>query len=173
MKKLTLASIITAMLTCPAFADNITSSNKDCDHDNLSTYSGDATLEATWSANTVNITFYSDNTEYDTGTCQYDGTLTLPADDPEKAGYTFSGWTVRRAAAVPVPTYTACSQIQDETTCGQYNQCVWNNGTCYLTYCSYAPSASWCEDALYDEGYSSGCGMNMCDECVWNPHDPC
>ena len=92
-------SVIFAIATIiPSYATNITASNKDCDHDNLSTYSGDATLEATCDANTVNITFYSDNTEYDTGTCQYDGTLTLPADDPEKDGYIFSGWKVRSAA---------------------------------------------------------------------------
>ena len=97
--KYLLTVILTTILICPAFATNITADNKGCTSDTLTTDSGSAVLEADWAANTVGVTFYNGDTQYSTGQCTYDGTLTLPADDPEKTGYTFNGWTVRRAAS--------------------------------------------------------------------------
>ena len=90
---------IFVVIACPVFADNIMSNNNDCDNGTLTTYSGSVELEADWSANNVDITFYNGDSEYTTGQCTYDGTLTLPSTDPTKDGYTFDGWKVRRVAA--------------------------------------------------------------------------
>ena len=95
MKKLFLTSAILATMVCPTFADNITTTNNDCDNTTLTTYSGSATLEADWSPNTVNVTYYNgDNVYGNGGQCTYDSTLTLPSH-PSRTGYTFAGWTVR------------------------------------------------------------------------------
>ena len=177
--KTIIPAIFLIATTIPTFATNIDDTNKGCTSGNLTTSSGTAALEADWRANTVGVTFYNGDNQFDTASCTYDGTLTLPENDPTKTGYTFNGWKVRRAAATPAPepiTYTACSQIQDETICGQYDQCVWNNGTCYLTHCDEAPSESWCEESFYSaNGWDGGdsCGMNDCGECSAFPRDPC
>ena len=95
MKKLFLTSAILAIIAFPTFADNITSSNNDCVNDTLTTYSGSATLEADWSPNTVNVTYYNGDDVYgNAGSCTYDDTLTLP-NAPSKDGYIFNGWTVK------------------------------------------------------------------------------
>ena len=97
MKKLFLTSAILATMVCPSFADNITTTNNDCDNTTLTTYSGSAALEADWSPNTVNVTYYNGENVYGNGgECTYDSTLTLPTA-PSKNGYTFAGWKVKTA----------------------------------------------------------------------------
>ena len=147
-KKLFLTSIITTILSCPAYSDNITTNNKDCDHDNLSIYSGDATLEATWGANTVNITWYADGEEIEldqedagAATCEYDGTLTLPTP-PSKDGYTFAGWTVKSASA-PQCDF---SGLSDTTTKGKeyaYTSFTGSAGHNEATYGLTQGSGEW------------------------------
>ena len=119
----------------------------------MGTATGPANLEADWTANTINLEWYNEDTKLTvpttSNTCTYDGGITLPSTNPTKTGYTFRGWQVR-AAAAPVVSYTACSQITDETTCGQYadNGCewgIWEDNKCGQHGCYDAPSESWCE----------------------------
>jgi len=153
--KIIISAIFAIATTIPTYATNISDSNKGCTSGTLTTSSGTAALEADWQANTVGVTFYNGDTQFDTASCTYDGTLTLPETDPTKTGYTFAGWKVRRAAAAPEPvSYTACSQIPDETTCGQYseNGCVWDD-KCHYSYDNnirFVPAESWCESPDYE-----------------------
>lgn len=53
-------------------------------------------------ANTLNISWQDeDGNQLAAGTCTYDGTLTTPADEPTKTGYTFKGWKFVTTAAQP------------------------------------------------------------------------
>ena len=149
----------------------------------MGTATGPANLEADWTANTINLEWYNEDTKLTvpttSNTCRYDGGITLPSTNPTKTGYTFKGWKVRRAN-VPAPTYTACSQIQDETTCGQYseNGCSWYNSNCVLYYQNSAPSQSWCEDTYNGIQLGSWCSANDgfvegCSERTGNTYAPC
>ena len=103
--KILLTSLLGLTIVCPAMAEvnvDITAgtNNPGCNNTVLHTYSGPTSLEADYTANTINLNFYSDeNTVYSTGTCTYDGGIELPSEDPTRTGYTFDGWQVRRAAA--------------------------------------------------------------------------
>jgi hypothetical protein len=73
----------------------------DCTEPTLGTYSGDANMEAKWTANTVQLRWYdgySDTQITPTNTsannCTYDSVLTIPDNPPERIGYNFAGWTV-------------------------------------------------------------------------------
>ena len=70
-----------------------------CDNDVLSTYSGSANLTANWQGNPITVTWYNDDTQYDSNQCTYGGNLTMPSSIPQKTGYTFRGWRVRQAAS--------------------------------------------------------------------------
>ena len=100
MKHLLLPSII-AMLTVPAFADTVTTlpNNALCNETNLGTESGSADIEVVWEANTINTqwyTGYGENTAAASATtCEYGGTINLPATNPSRPGYAFAGWKLR------------------------------------------------------------------------------
>jgi hypothetical protein len=86
------------MLTIPTIAmatdvDIEPGANATCDNGTLKTTEGDVNLRAEWTANEINLEYYDGDTKVDTGTCQYDGGITLPTPTA-KLGYTFLGWRV-------------------------------------------------------------------------------
>ncbi|MFQ6727574.1 MAG: InlB B-repeat-containing protein [Alphaproteobacteria bacterium] len=83
------------LISAPAFS-YVTNSSQ-CDNDVLSTYSGSANLTANWTGNTINVTWYNDDTQYANNSCTYGGNLTMPSSIPTKTGYTFKGWRVKPA----------------------------------------------------------------------------
>ncbi len=122
MKKLFLTSAIIAVMSYPAIAldgnNHIQPSpTNDCVESTLGTATGPANLEADWTANTINLEWYNEDTKLTvpttSNTCTYDGGITLPSTNPTKTGYTFRGWQVRAAAA---PQQTAF----DLTTLAEY-----------------------------------------------------
>ena len=100
MKKITLTSILALCMACPAMADIAKEANSaTCDSSTIGTTTGPANLQAAWTPNTINLEWYSNNTELEVGstsaTCSYDGAITLPSTPTVPTGYTFGGWKVR------------------------------------------------------------------------------
>ncbi len=154
MKKLLSLSAIMAIVSLPAMAEITTGAT--CDTTNLgqSENGSTANVEADWSANTINIDWYSDDTGVAHTTCTYDGTITLPTE-PTKTGYTFGGWQL--AAACPSLTSAQCAEE---------SRCVWNttlNG-CYYSGCANATTSSKC--ALSVSGATSAVCTWSNDTCV-------
>ena len=101
--------ILFALLTVPAFATDIVYENDSynpstgtgmCDTNVLQHDSGTVRLRARYEPNTMDIRWYDNNTEIfptnsAANTCNYDGPLTLPANQLTRKGYSFSGWRVR------------------------------------------------------------------------------
>ena len=105
MKKLFLTSAIIAVMSYPAIALDANnhiqpSPTNDCVETTLGTATGPANLEADWTANTINLEWYNEDTKLTvpttSNTCRYDGQITLPSTNPTKTGYTFRGWQVRQ-----------------------------------------------------------------------------
>ena len=89
-------------MVCPSFADiGKNESNPTCDDTTIGATSGTTSLEAEWTANTINLDWYADDTKVSTGTCAYDGGITLPTQPTPPTGYVFSGWQVRAAQCLP------------------------------------------------------------------------
>ncbi len=95
---------IMSMLMCTdAFATTdigATATSADCTEPTLGTYSGDANFDAKWTANTIPLRWYNNNTlmqnvNTESNTCNYDGALTIPTTPPSRTGYIFAGWKVR------------------------------------------------------------------------------
>ena len=110
MKKLFLTSAIIAVMSYPAIALDANnhiqpSPTNDCVETTLGTATGPANLEADWTANTINLEWYNEDTKLTvpttSNTCRYDGQITLPSTNPTKTGYTFRGWQVRAAQCLP------------------------------------------------------------------------
>ena len=110
MKKLFLTSAIIAVMSYPAIAldenNHIQPSpTNDCVESTLGTATGPANLEADWTANTINLEWYNEDTKLTvpttSNTCRYDGGIILPSTNPTKTGYTFSGWQVRAPQCLP------------------------------------------------------------------------
>ena len=106
MKNIFLTSAIIAVMSYPAIALDANNhiepgSANDCVESTLGTATGPANLEADWTANTINLEWYNEDTKLTvpttSNTCRYDGQITLPSTNPEKTGYTFRGWQVRAA----------------------------------------------------------------------------
>jgi hypothetical protein len=99
MKKL-FVSLVALIFATPSFATGIDAgaNSAGCNNGVLGTYTGPTELSAQWTANTINLNFYDGEDKLSSGHCTYDGGIELP-DDPEKTGYEFAGWKVRRAAA--------------------------------------------------------------------------
>ncbi len=100
------------------------------------------TCTAQYSANTINIDWYSDNQKLtvsnDAASCTYGGTITLP-ETPSKIGYTFGGWQLRND----------CPNLDTPETCNANSTCIWDcqNSTCEqrATDCSVLDNATDCE----------------------------
>ena len=99
-------SIIAIAIITPTYAKDSNnhiqpSPTNDCVESTLGTATGPANLEADWTANTINLEWYNEDTKLTvpttSNTCTYDGGITLPSTNPTKTGYTFRGWQVRAA----------------------------------------------------------------------------
>ena len=97
-------STVSILLCTNVYADttdiaaNAATSN--CTNTITGTYSGTTNFEAKWTANTIPLRWYNNNTlmqnvNTESNTCNYDGALTIPTTAPERTGYTFAGWKVR------------------------------------------------------------------------------
>ena len=75
-------------------ASNATTST--CDSGVLGATEGDVNFDAKWESNNVQLIWHDNHTIIQTAqnTCSYDGTLTIPANEPQRTGYTFAGWHV-------------------------------------------------------------------------------
>ena len=99
MKKLTITSILALCMACPAMANiDKDASTATCDNATIGTTTGPANLQADWTANTIHLDWYSNDTKQTSTTCTYDGGITLPSTPEVPTGYTFGGWKVRAAA---------------------------------------------------------------------------
>ena len=97
-------SIIAIAIITPTYAKDSNNHiepapTNDCIESTLGTATGPANLEADWTANTINLEWYNEDTKLTvptiSNTCTYDGGITLPSTNPTKTGYTFRGWQVR------------------------------------------------------------------------------
>ena len=92
---------ILSLFISPSYSYITNSSN--CDEDVLNTTSAPASLEANYSANTINTTWYSNGTTLSgngvPSSCTYDSALVPPTPDA-RPGYTFGGWTLRDACSL-------------------------------------------------------------------------
>ena len=97
---LLLSFLSVVLISSPSYSSGITSNanSATCDNSTLETYTGTSNLTANWNANTINVTWYNDDTQFASNSCTYGGPLTMPNDIPTKPGYTFGGWRVRQAA---------------------------------------------------------------------------
>ena len=107
----------------PTFADNETPSyitnSSNCNQGVLQTDTGPAALEANYSANTINTTWYSNGTTLSgngvPSSCIYDAALVPPTPDA-RPGYTFGGWRVHVAApACLIPSTDVSNNAEDES----------------------------------------------------------
>ena len=83
----------------------------------------DLECTAQWTANRINIDWFSDGSRVAQNTCTYGGTITLP-ETPSKTGYTFGGWKL----------HDDCQDLSTEETCGENMRCMWDgeNSVCAL-----------------------------------------
>ena len=102
MKKLLSISVIAIFAIAPTFADNeptVIPTPANCNEAVLNTTEGSADLEAIYTANTINTTWYSgygNNASVANATqCSYDGTINLPQTNPSRPGYAFNGWKLK------------------------------------------------------------------------------
>nr|MBQ0091504.1 hypothetical protein [Candidatus Enterousia merdequi] len=107
MKKIFLTSVLAISMIVPAMAETTApdiaagATSASCDSGTLNTTSGESTLSAQWTANTINLKWYNGETEFIPSnnaakTCTYDGGITLPASAPRRTGYNFAGWQVKQ-----------------------------------------------------------------------------
>ena len=131
MNKVLSISAIMAVLSLPAMAEITTGST--CDTTNLgqSENNSTANVEADWTANTINIDWWTGDEDsddaYASTTCTYDGTITLPTQ-PTKTGYTFAGWRLAQVAESEIRG--GCSNAMSAEECSMLGSpCGWNQST--------------------------------------------
>ena len=135
----------TIFVISPAFTSGVPSgsSSANCDNATLGSNSGAVGIEINWEPNEIALHWYDGDNEITSGvqtSCTYDGALTPPATIPQKTGYTFKGWRVRRVS---------CTSITDETICGNTNGCAYyphslNSCRNIVSECSALTSESEC-----------------------------
>ena len=144
--KIILTSVLTIAIMSPVFGARITENtpatpgvggSTTCDTATLgqSENGSTANVEADWSANTINIAWYSDNRRLivpvSAGYCIYDSTITLPPQ-PTKTGYTFAGWKLREGGDIIMPVGNKCENLS-QSECNEFaanDECFWMNNTC-------------------------------------------
>ena len=141
MKKLLSISVIAIFAITPTFADNeptVIPTPANCNEAVLNTTEGSADLEAIYTANTINTTWYSgygNNASVANATqCSYDGTINLPQTNPSRPGYAFDGWRLR----------PDCSLTSIDTSV---------NGTGYRVWGETPVGSTNTEYQLYDPAY--------------------
>ena len=96
MNKIIFIPMFAIIIPNLVFASGINSNSATCNNSTLETYTGTSNLSANWTPNTINITWYNDDTQFASNSCTYGGALTMPNSIPQKTGYTFVGWRVRQ-----------------------------------------------------------------------------
>ena len=143
--KLLLNSVLSIAISTPGLAE--ITSGATCDTTNLgqSENNSTANVEADWTANTINIDWWTGDEDsdeaYASTTCTYDGTITLPTE-PTKTGYTFNGWVLVEeegtpsSAPVSSPGCPLDAQYTTQEACQAEEGCVWNSsgGLCCSPY---------------------------------------
>ena len=129
-----------------------------CDSGVLGTTEGDVNFDAKWQANNVKLIWH-DNKKVMYGladasnTCNYDGALTIPANEPQRTGYTFAGWHV-------MPTQNASALTSLRT--GHER---WGVGTVLSS------GAKYCYDDVGTSGYTHvdcvGSGFSDIEKNEW------
>ena len=108
-------------------ASNATTST--CDSGVLGATQGDVNFDAKWESNNVKLIWHDNNTVMQglaaaSNTCDYDGTLTIPATEPQRVGYTFAGWHV-------MPTVDASTLTALTTGTERWMRTYYNNHQYY------------------------------------------
>ena len=193
MKKVSCIAIIAMVMACPAFADIAANNNNPtCDSATIGATSGDTALDATWTANTLNLKFMANGQQFASNTCTYGQNITIPTGTPTRTGYNFAGWQLStNAGGNNNPNtgnnnnsdfpYTECYEITNETTCNSYANegCYWYDeyDECLLDP-NHVPKLSqsrcvdeglmWCDNICADDNpwECSNIDQNDCEK--WN-----
>jgi hypothetical protein len=85
-------------MACPSFADiGKNEQNPTCNDTTIGATSGTTSLEAQWTANTINLDWDPKNGgSHGSSTCSYDGGITLQSTPTAPTGYEFAGWKVKQ-----------------------------------------------------------------------------
>ncbi len=95
--KILLTSALAISIACPAMSDPLPAID-DCVQSEIGVSEGTASLEADWTANTITLKYKNQGTDFNTGSCTYDQSFTLP-QAPTRTGYNFAGWKVKSGPA--------------------------------------------------------------------------
>ena len=165
--KLLLSILSTIFVVSGAFADPDiapSASTADCKYTPLETYTGTSNLQADWSANTIDLHWYNDDTELTvpsaSQSCVYDGTLTPPATIPTKTGYTFKGWRVR---IDPTCGVTSLNYTENTTSTGYID--ITGNTTSNADVYGLTSAGTWAMEFTYGIIY----GESKCTSSRNNP----
>ena len=97
-----LAILCVPLWADPDIANNVTTPY--CDDSVLESDTGPVGIEINWAPNHITLNWYEDSSATTPMTvgassqsCDYDGTLNVPAAPAARTGYTFKGWRVRQA----------------------------------------------------------------------------
>ena len=164
MKKIVL---IFALLSLPAFATDIPYTNDSytsstCDSGVLQHDSGTVRLRARYEPNQININWYDGDTEINSNSCDYGGTLTLPETTPQRTGYTFAGWHVRKTitfSSLSLSTGTVAygkGVIDNTSTCYWANPSVDGNRHGGLSECTTNNQYAEMENHEWKTDFTSG-----------------
>ena len=136
MKKLLSISVIAMFAVVPVFADNeptVIPTPASCNEAVLNTTEGSADLEAIYTANTINTTWFSNGTQLSgngvPATCTYN-TPILPPTPADRPGYVFGGWRLR-VPAVPAGPFDNLDASIGGTNIGYRNICYNESAASY------------------------------------------
>jgi len=142
-----LAILCVPLWADPDIANNVTTPS--CDDSVLNTDTGPANIEINWAPNHITLNWYEDSsatTPMTVGTasrsCDYDGTLTIPAAPAARTGYTFKGWRVRQAAACSLSSL-------DTSISGTWYASKGSTGYCYYYNDDIADEVDDCSDSHF------------------------
>ena len=147
LKQIGTICFLSIILISPTFATTptlIPASDPGCNQAVLNTTSGSAALEAIYTPNTINTTWYTgygENGVYSSPTtCDYGDTINLPTINPSRPGYAFNGWRLSN------PLKHIDSSIDGIT---KYYHFLYNNQeACYLDG-TYSIDSPVCSDSRF------------------------
>ena len=124
-----------------------------CDSGVLGTTEGDVNFDAKWQANNVPLIWHNNNTVMQglaaaSNTCEYDGALTIPANEPQRTGYTFAGWHV-----MPTQDASALTSLSNGSERWAIGTASATNNTKYCLHDTTTGSSSiWsCSNSAYSD----------------------
>ncbi len=127
------------------------------------------TCNGQWTANRINIDWFSDGARVAQNYCEYDSTITLP-ETPNKTGYTFTGWKLHDYCA-DLSTQSACDENEDCFWYPSGNKCMFKDDN--LNGCANVSDSESCNALGYcqwdEELKIPGCTTNsiaFCSEAV-------